>query len=226
MKFSFLFLVSVLVLISCSSSNSSPENDVKLKKDAKGKVIQVDFLDKDTLRRKGVDTENSKFEKAVLNTGFVTKKNWYKMHDDYKDYKTLTSKSVPELKAMLSTADAAKTTVLIEVLSQKGATAVSAVIEKLNDKRSTVFKEDKQIYWYEEKNKPPQDLEIRIYAAMHLEKMVNTSPYGVTFDFHSIRTDKGPVEVLYAVKGSFAVNKDDVCKNWLKWWAAYGGDYR
>ena len=148
------------------------------------------------------------------------------MQEEYKDYVSYKNEPVSTLKLKLRNASAEEATLLIEVLSQKGATAVSVLVERLNDKRSCVFKGDDAIYWYEEKNKPPQDLEIRVFAAMHLERMTGTSPYGVTFDFHKIKTDKGIASILYALKGSYAVTKDDVCKSWLKWWSVYGGDYK
>lgn len=215
-----------LVMASCSSSSkSSSKDDVPLKK-SDGKVVQVDILDKKELKKQGVDTDSENFNKAIINTGFMTKKVWYKMQEEYKEYVALKDKPVSELKLKLNGATAEETTLLIEVLSQKGATAVSVLVETLNDSRTCVFKGDDNIYWYEEKNKPPEDLEIRVFAAMHLEKMTGTSPYGVTFDFHNIKTDKGAASVLYAVKGSYAVNKEDVCKSWLKWWSAYGADYK
>lgn len=213
-----LTLTLVLLLNSCSSK------DPRLSKSPENKVVQVEEINKKVLHEKGFDDKT--VDQAILNSGFATKKKWFKVKEDHADFKKMQSKSVSELKSLLSQGDAAQTTLIIEVLSHKGATAVSTLVDLLNDKRTAVFKEQDKIYWYEEKNKPPQEIEIRIFAAMHLERMVATSPYGVKFDFHKIQTDKGPVEVLYAVKGSYAVNKDDVCKNWLKWWSVYGGDYK
>jgi len=223
-----LLAASMIALIgsSCSSDpGKGPKKDVPLKK-TDGKVVQVDILDKKELKKRGVDTDSDRFNKAILNTGFVTDKVWYKMQEEFKDYAALRNKPISELKVKLDSASAEEATLLIEVLSQKGETAVSVLVERLNDKRACAFKGDDAIYWYEEKNKPPQDLELRVFAAMHLEKMTGTSPYGVTFDFHNIKTDTGSASVLYAIKGSYAVSKDDVCKSWLKWWSVYGGDYK
>ena len=226
---SFILLCGIaFVLSSCSSDSqsSNKSSSQQLKKESSGKVVQVDFIDKKALKKQGLDPNSDKFEKALLNSGFGTKKVWYKMQEEYKEFVALKDKPTMELVGMMKGASAEKTTLLIEVLSTKGPTAVSALIDCLNDKRKCIFKEKEVIYWYEEKNKPPEDLEIRVFAAMHLEKMTNTSPYSVRFDFHNIKTDKGFVDILYAIKGSYAVTKDDVCKSWLKWWSVYGGDYK
>ncbi|MCM8543073.1 MAG: hypothetical protein NE328_22590 [Lentisphaeraceae bacterium] len=235
----FILALSVCFLFySCSTDDSNQKEvtgssvkavDSKIVKDEvyitkNKKVVQVELMDKKALMAKGYDKES--VDQAIINSGFVTKKKWYRANEDHKDFSKMSEKSVSELKSLLVNGDAVQTTLIIEVLSHKGPTAVSVLVDLLNDKRTAVFKEEDRIYWYEEKNQPPQEIEIRIFAAMHLEKMVGTSPYGVTFDFHMIQTNKGPVEVLYAVKGSYAVNKDDVCKNWLKWWSVYGGDYK
>lgn len=209
----------IIILVSCSSSDS----DVT-KKSPRAKVFQVEQIDKSKFIENGFDSKD--VDQAIINTGFSAKRQWFKAKEDHKDFKEHMNRPVPELKSLLTNADAAQATLLVEVLSHKGPTAVSVLIDLLNDKRTAVFKESQKIYWYEEKNKPPQEIELRIFAAMHLERMVSTSPYGVKFAFHPIQSDEGPVEVLYAVKGSYAVNKDDVCKNWLKWWANYGSDYK
>lgn len=213
-----LVLVGLVAFVACSSS------DKRLTKSPSDKVFQVEQLNKEEIVKQGFDKKD--VDQAVINTGFATKKKWFKAKEDHKDFKIMQSKSVSELKSILVNADTAQATLLVEVLSHKGPTAVSVLVDVLNDKRIAAFQESQKIYWYEEKNKPAQEIELRIFAAMHLEKMVSTSPYGVKFAFHPLQTDVGSVEVLYAVKGSFAVSKDDVCKNWLKWWSVYGGDYK
>ena len=216
---------SFLALLIASCSSSSKEDSQQAKNAPKAaKVVQVEQINKADLKRQGIT--DKEIEKSIRGSGFATKKKWFKIQEDYKEFNELRSKDISELKRLLNQADSQRATLIIEALSHKGPRAVEVLINKLGDKRTAKFEGDDKIYWYEEKNKPPQEIELRIFAAMHLEKMVNTSPYGVTFDFHQIRTDIGPVEVLYATKGAFAVTKDDVCKTWLKWWANYGGDYR
>lgn len=228
-----IVLLASAALIFYSSCSSSTENttgegasDKVRSQNSAGKVVQVNVVDKNKLRLQGLDPGSEKYDKALLNAMVADEKKWYAMRNEYKDYALLADKSVSQLKRKLKNASAAEATVLIEVLSQKGESAVSTLIKSLNDKRTAVFKEENTIYWYEEKNKPPEELELRVFAAMHLEKMVKASPYGVTFNFHQITTDKGPTDVLYAVKGLNAVNKEDVCKTWLRWWSVYGDQYK
>ena len=64
-----------------------------------------------------------------------------------------------------------------------------------------------------------------MYAALWLERSVQLAPYGVVFNFHKLQTDKGLAEVLYASRGEYAVNKQDVCNNWLAWWEKHKSDY-
>jgi len=206
-----IITLSLLLLGSCTQRTVIPT------KERTGRVVTVDVTDKNL---------SDEEKKLLYGQDFVFKKRWYKMTNDKLKYNKYKSKNVQDLGVIIKKSDPNEITKIIEALGQMDSTAVEVLVGILQDKRPAVFSHVTPLYWYAEKNKPAEELELRIYAALNLERLTSTSPYGISFDFHTLQTkDKGSVQVLYAVKGQNAVSKDDVCKKWLQWWETYKSDY-
>ena len=213
----YLYLLSSVVLVSCSSKqpDSQPVNDRK--------VVQVEYVDD---KKKRGSEFSDKYKKHSNNPqsgselwrALTTKGVWYRMNDREEKLRNLLKKTPEQLGGLLNGKSAEETTLIVAALSEKGYPAIKYLARVLTDKRAAVFAEGSELYWYEKKNQPPEELELRIYAALHINKIATVKAFGVRFFLHHINTDKGIAEILYAAKGDYAVNKDDVSKNWIKWW--------
>jgi hypothetical protein len=202
------FLITLLVLASCTT---------EIVESNRRKSVQVEH-------RTGKEKNSEKtawshfFDSTQKVTGKKEGQAWYKMVDDAAELRRLSVKSAKELGDKLNGASASQTTLIIAALAEKGFTAVEQLAKVLKDTRKAEFSNDVSMFWYEEKNKPPEEVELRVFAALQMEKLSTIQAYGVRFFFHKMTTNKGIEEVLYAAQGSYAVNKDDVCKIWIKWW--------
>ena len=214
MNMSFGILVLTVILTSCSSGPSENATTKEY-----GNVVQVDVIDH--RKQEPVKDKSKAFEQI-----FTQKKSWFKMRDATERLREFKDKTNSQLKSELKGADEEKTTIILEVLGQRGASAVNLLATLLEDRREASFAVSRPLYWYEQKNKPAEPMEIRAYAAMQMESILKTNPSGVMFNFHKIQTsDKGTVEILYAVRGEYAVNKDDACQAWLTWWSKFKNDF-
>ncbi|MCM8532333.1 MAG: hypothetical protein NE330_14315, partial [Lentisphaeraceae bacterium] len=183
-------------------------------------VINIDIVDSSK------EDISKKSGKSGFQEIFLKEKSWYKMNDRAKEVRRYRSLDKSQLEAALKGADEGTTTLLIQVFELKGVSAVSLLASLLEDTRKTEFGEADQMYWYQEKNRPAENLEIRTFAAYSLSKLLRTYPSGVKFFFHKLETsDKGKVDVLYAAQGDYAVNKEDVAKAWLAWWDKFHTDF-
>lgn len=214
-------ILFICLLFSCTSK---PVNTGK--KTNYSKLVQVEYIDD----RKKAFNEGSSKESAArrkFNSDAMTKNRvWVKMFKNEAELTQLLKKSAKELGAMLDGASASKTTLLVAALSEKSFLGIEPLAKVLTDTRGAVFSNDSALYWYEEKGKPAEVLELRVYAALQIEKLSTIQAYGVRFFFHKIHTNTGLEEVLYATQGAFAISKEDVCKNWLKWWEKNKAEYK
>jgi hypothetical protein len=199
-----ILLLSVIFLCSCASKPQEV-NDGR-----RGKVVTVGFKDasaKDDISKK----------KGALGDALASEKKWYRMADDSVIMRRYLKKSAAELGRMLIGADAKETSRIVNALSQKGFFGIPELAKVLSDKRAVVFSKQ-ALRWYEEKNKPSEDLELRVYAAYFMERASTVDAYGVKFFVSNKSAKEGFVEILYATKGVYAVSKEDVCQTWIKWW--------
>ncbi|MCM8535904.1 MAG: hypothetical protein NE334_08210 [Lentisphaeraceae bacterium] len=222
MKF-YIFISLFVFLSACSSSSSSkPTKKEAMERldDTEEQVVNIDVVD--SSREDITDKAGGRgFQEA-----FLKKKAWFKMNDRAKEMRRYRSLTKAQLESTLKDADEGTTTLLIQVFEQKGISGISLLASLLEDTRETEFGEDSQLYWYEEKNKPAEKLEIRTYAANMISKVLRTYPSGVKFFFHKLDTsDKGKVTVLYATQGEYAINKEDTAKAWLAWWDKFHTDF-
>lgn len=219
----FSVFCAVLLLGACSSTPSSKPT----KKEALERQQQVDeqVVSIDVVDSSREDISEKAGGKGFQNA-FLEKKAWFKMNDRAKEMRRYRSLNKAQLSTSLKGADEGTTTLLIQVFEQKGISGVGYLASLLEDSRETEFGEADQMFWYEEKNKPAEKLEIRTYAAYTISKILRTYPSGVKFFFHKLDTsDRGKVDVLYATQGDYAVNKEDTAKAWLAWWEKFHTDF-
>jgi hypothetical protein len=212
-----LTLITFLIFVSCTSEVVESTHNTR-------KVVQIEHL-----TSKDKSSEKTAWSHFFDSTQKVTCKKegqaWYSMVDDAAELKRLSLKSAEQLGNDLDGASASQATLIIAALAQKGFTAVAQLAKVLKDTRKAEFSNDVYMFWYETKNKPPEEVELRVFAALQMEKLSTVQAYGVRFFFHKMTTNKGIEEVLYAAQGSYAVSKDDVCKIWLKWWDKNKNDF-
>ncbi|MCH2206991.1 MAG: hypothetical protein MK132_14135 [Lentisphaerales bacterium] len=127
-------------------------------------------------------------------------------------------KSVKELLTLKSKASRHELTLIIEELLVRKESSIPALASFLSDQRLAVFQKGREYWWYEKKNQPPEPVSIAVYAAYALQKKVPVQPSGVTLGLTKDR-------MFYAVKGGFAVVKDDVQRVWKEWWSKAENDY-
>ena len=207
-----------LISLSACSSVEVEKSDLN-KKRKMGHYVNVEVLEK------GERKSSSNGGKSRMKGAFSEEHKWQKMKVDGfgNKYKSFTTDKMDGLIASASAQDVSQ---MVEVLEGRGLEAVAVLAKLLDDKRAVEFSDtDKAIYWYAKKNKPVEDLELRVYAALKMEQLTEVNPNGVIFDYHQLPTDKGSVQVLYAVKGPYAVSKDDLCKEWKLWWKKYASEY-
>ena len=109
-------------------------------------------------------------------------------------------------------------TLIIEELRSRREKGVSGLIHMLDDSRSAVFLKCREYWWYEKKDVPAEDIELRVYAAYALQFTLKKYPSGVVMDMTEDR-------MFYAVKNKYAVVKDDLVKVWKEWWRTAQNDY-
>ncbi|NQZ56544.1 MAG: hypothetical protein HRT88_03610 [Lentisphaeraceae bacterium] len=217
MKIQITLLMGLISLSACSSVE--PEKPDLNKKRKTGHYVNVEVI------KKGERRNSANGGKSLMKKDASQEHKWQKMKVDgfENKYKTFTTE---KMDGLITSASAQDISQMVEVLERRGLEAVAVLAKLLDDKRAVEFSDkDKAIYWYAQKNKPVEDLELRVYAALKMELLTEVNPNGVIFDYHQLPTDKGSVQVLYAVKGPYAVNKDDLCKEWKLWWKKYASEY-
>ena len=109
--------------------------------------------------------------------------------------------------------------IIDEVRSRRKATGVKVLAHFLMDKRLALFSKKRNYWWYEEKGKDYETVEVRTYSAFALQEYLKEYPLGLAL---LINHDE---YLFYGVKNRFAVSKEDVCKIWLNWWKKNQKDY-
>ncbi len=224
----FYSLAPLAFLVACASSNTTaPKNSPQeTPKGIKKKVYEVPKVSVEVKNKDGqtvhkIDEQDmSIYERRI------------------KAYEGL---SVGEIEVKLKEdVDAEQTTILIETLFHKSMDNYNQAIIKrreqgldqslpvdihhvvrifaslVPDTRAVVLEESDTTLWMEAKSiyEKPQ---IGIYAAFLAQRVTqgNLKAFGYTFNKHRSG-------ILFCTKNGFAQVKNDVRKNWLKWWAAYG----
>ena len=113
---------------------------------------------------------------------------------------------------------AREATLIIEELRSRREKGVPGLARMLNDKRKAVFTNSQAYWWYEEKGKPAEEVEIGVYAAYALQFTLKVYPSNVFINM----TDE---RMFYAVKGKYAVVKEDLRKVWIEWWSTAQNEY-
>ena len=212
---------------SCSSTNTNSSGQTfdsqgRTYDTRTGRVVHVEVVKDNHQRNPNAKTKaNSEFVEI-----FKKKKQWSKMSDSAKIIRAYREMSLQQLRGELAAADEEKTTLIIEALKQRGESGVELIAGLLNDSRKASFADRPPIFWYEKKNKPPEAIEIRVFAASQLAEILRSKPQGVLFDYYDLQTsDLGTVKVLYAVQGEYALPKDELSKIWLDWWSMFKSDF-
>ena len=227
-----LFVTLVISLVSCSNSSNSSTSSSAGKTDSKGRtydtrtgrVVHVEVVKESTPEALSGGT-SKKAQKEFLEI-FQKKKKWSKMSDSAKKIRYYKDMSYEQLRAELKTADEVKTTLIIEALKQRGETGIALIASLLTDTREASFSDRDPIFWYEAKNQPPEPVEIRVFAASQIAEILTAKPQGLIFYYHDLQTsDLGTVKVLYALRGDYATNKEDLVEIWLKWWDKFKSDF-
>ena len=151
--------------------------------------------------------------KKVLSDGWV---------DARKDSGTagryLQKLSADELIKKLRTASALEASLIIEEAKSRKSKGVKVLAHILSDSRKTVFMKGREYWWYEKKGVEAEAIELRVYAAFTLQYVTRQYPESMVMNMSQDR-------LIFAVKGKYAVVKDDVVKVWSKWWEQAKNDY-
>lgn len=219
----------LLGLVSCSSSSKSDKYE-KMKKAAQetkeepakeGKKkfkSQVMYVDENGVRRP-VNLKGSEVKTLYdPQTGKPMKSGGWVDVSSARPGKYLGDKTISELSILCDSASPHEATLLIEELLARKTGGIPLLAKFLTDERAAFFPKHREYWWYQEKNKPAEVVEIRIYAAFTLQQKLGVNPRAVAITMTKDR-------MFVGVRNSFAVVKEDVAKVWLEWWDKSKQDY-
>lgn len=214
----FAFLSCLLLTWACSSKPSTPKyNDLKPNKISAsfikkgGKLIPI----KPEKTRKTTFIDPTSGKKTIVD-------NWVDSRDHDRPGKRYESMTTEQLGTLLKKCTVRETTLIITELRTRDHNALRHLARLLHNKRIASFNKKSKCYWYENYGTLAEAVEIRTYAAYAMQIVLRTAnirPQAVQI----IMEDKN--HLLYAIKGSSAIQKSDLCRVWIEWWTKYKQDY-